>query len=354
MTFGPDHYVPVLKAKGGEKKALQEIAPHLRPRITPLFEIVVRKPEKGLDAHLNTTFRGLAEVAHPYTRCLLDAHEIASDGPEAAAIAFDRADKEGIRFTPVTGISRSADVSAALAHRDNGIAIRLTREEFEAGRISRELPLFLAHHSLSPEEVDLIVDLGPVDNELIVTGVINLTEQFLGDVPDHTRWKTFTVSSCAFPQSMGRVQGRSEDFVDRVEWLAWRDGLHAKRTKLRRLPTFSDCGIQHPSGVEGFDFRVMQVSAAVRYSLPESWLLIKGESTRSTPAILQFPELATQLVYGHLRSHFAGSAHCEGCRSAAAAADGDEGFGSALVWRRLGTVHHITRTVGDLMSLPWP
>lgn len=354
MTFGPDHYVPVLKTKRGEKKALQEIAASLRPRITPLFEIVARSPDKGLPQHLETTFKDLAEATYPYTRCLLDAREIALDGPEAAAKAFERADSDGIRFTPVTGISRSADVSAALAHRDNGIAIRLTREEFEAGRIRQELPRFLAHHGLTPEQVDLIVDLGPVDNELIATGVVNLTEQFLGDVPDHERWKTFTVSSCAFPQSMGRVQGRSEDFVDRVEWLAWRDGLHARRTKLRRLPAFSDCGIQHPSGVEGFDPRVMQVSAAVRYSLPESWLLIKGESTRSTPAILQFPELATQLVYGHLRSHFAGSAHCEGCRSAAAAADGDEGFGSAEVWRRIGTIHHITRTVGGLLSLPWP
>ena len=354
MTFGPDHYVPVLKAKRGEKKALQQIAAPLRARMTPLIEIIGRKPDKGLDEHLETVFTDLAETAHSYTRCLLDAREIESDGPEAAARAFERADDEGIRFTPVTGISRSADVSAALAHRDNGVAIRLTREEFEAGRIPRELPLFLAHHGLSPEEVDLIVDLGPVDNELIVTGVINLTEQFLDTVPDHARWNTLTVSSCAFPQSMGRVQGRSEDFVERVEWLAWRDGLHARRTKLRRLPTFSDCGIQHPSGVEGFDPRVMQASAAIRYALPESWLLIKGESTKSTSATLQFPQLARQLVYGHLRPHFAGSAHCEGCRSAAAAADGYPRLGSPEVWRRIGTIHHITRTLGDLKSLPWP
>ncbi len=354
MTFGPDHYVPVLKAKRGEKKALQEIATSLQPRITPLFEIVARSSDKGLAEHLKTTFSGLADAAHPYARCLLDAREIAPDGPEAATKAFDQADEEGIRFTPVTGISRKADISAALAHRSNGVAIRLTREEFESGLIPRELPHFLTRHDLTPEQVDLIVDLGPVDDELIVTGVINLTELFLDDVPDHERWKTLTVSSCAFPQSMGRVQGRSADFVDRVEWLAWRDGLHAKRPSLRRLPTFSDCGIQHPSGVEGFDPRVMQVSAAIRYALPETWLLIKGESTRSTPAILQFPELATQLVYGHLRSHFAGSSHCEGCRSAAAAADGAERFGSPLVWRRIGTIHHITRTVGDLLSLPWP
>ena len=40
MTFGPHHYVPVLKVKRGEKKALQCIAPGLQPKVTPLLEIV--------------------------------------------------------------------------------------------------------------------------------------------------------------------------------------------------------------------------------------------------------------------------------------------------------------------------
>ena len=38
-------------------------------------------------------------------------------------------------------------------------------------------------------------------------------------------------------------------------------------------PTFSDCAIQHPVGVEGFNPRTMQVSASVRYALPDQWLL---------------------------------------------------------------------------------
>ena len=32
MTFGPSHYVPVLKVKRGEKGALQRINPVLRPQ----------------------------------------------------------------------------------------------------------------------------------------------------------------------------------------------------------------------------------------------------------------------------------------------------------------------------------
>ena len=42
MGFSPDHYVPVLKVKRGEMKALRLISSSIRERITPLLEIVQR------------------------------------------------------------------------------------------------------------------------------------------------------------------------------------------------------------------------------------------------------------------------------------------------------------------------
>jgi hypothetical protein len=331
---------------------LQAIEPSIRQGITPLLEIVERI-DKELDGHLNTAFKDLGDSVRPYARCFLDAREIAPDGPAGAAEVFDRASSAGIVSTPVTGITRSADVAAALSHRAQGVALRLTRDEFEAGNITGSLEAFMSQHGLAPEETDLIVDLGPVD-DLVVDGVSALTDAFLAEVPDHTRWRTFTVSGCAFPPSMGSVGQHSHDLVERAEWIAWRDNLHSRRQGLPRLPTFSDCAIQHPMGVEGFDPRTMQVSAAVRYAKGDAWLLIKGESTRRKPPSEQFPILATQLVYGHLRSHFAGGPHCDGCAGMKAAADGAPRLGSAEAWRCLGTIHHITTAVRTLESLPWP
>jgi hypothetical protein len=123
---------------------------------------------------------------------------------------------------------------------------------------------------------------------------------------------------------------------------------------ISRLATFSDCAIQHVSGVEGFDPRIMPMSAAIGYTLLQEWLLIKGESVRRTPARQQFLELATQLVYGQLRNYFAGASHCPGCESIEAAAGGAGRFGSAGAWRRLGTIHHIKSVVDGLDALPWP
>lgn len=352
MTFGAHHYVPVLKVKRGEKGALTRLSAAVRQRVSPLFEIVERK-DKSVVAHLETAFNGLAAAARMFERCFIDVGGIEPDGPAVANDVFERATNSGITYTPVTGISRTSDVAAATAHRTHGLALRLRRDEFEAGDLGARIRTFMASHGLVAEEVDLIVDLGAVD-DMVAPGVQALASAFLAEVPDHARWRTFTLSACGFPVSMWILDSNSYDLIERLEWLAWRDGQHTQRQSLVRLPTYSDGAIQHPRGVEGFDPRTMQVSASIRYTVPESWLLIKGKSTRFNPPRQQFPALAIQLVYGHLRTHYYGATHCEGCRSMKAAADGASGLGSAEVWRRLGTIHHITTVVEELGVLPWP
>ncbi len=353
MIFDAHHYIPVLKIKRGEKKALEAISYSLLSKITPLLEIVERKDDKPLEDHLNTAFRDLVSAIDRYNRCFLDLREIEGDGPSASIAAFKRAAQEGIIFTPVTGLSRSADIDAALDNKNNGIALRFTREELEEGFIRRDLRSFIELHHLSHAEVDIIVDLGPV-NELVQAGVSRLASAFLAEIPDQDLWRTMTISACAFPISMGVVDRNSYSLVERSDWEVWQNDFHANRQHIARLPTFSDCAIQHTTGVEGFDFRTMTTSASVRYTLPGDWLLIKGESTKRNLPSQQFPSLANQLVYGHLSEHYAGPNHCVGCELMKDAADGFPGLGSAEVWRRLGTIHHITTVMENLGSLTWP
>lgn len=352
MNFDGHHYVPILKVKRGEKAALKLLSASVCTKITPLLEIVERK-DKPLDAHLNNMFRGLSNAVSGFTRCFLDARELAPDGPATATEVFRRATADGIAFTPVTGVSRTADTTAALENRTRGLALRLERKEFEAGNLGDAIRAFLDRYDIAPEDIDLIIDLGSVD-DMVAVGVGAFTEAFLADVPDHTRWRTFTLSACAFPLSMKGVVRYSYASVDRADWLPWRDNLHTSRGTLARLPTYSDCAIQHPKGVEGYDPRIMPMSAAARYTTGDIWLLIKGESMRITPLREQFPSLAKSLVYGSLREYYLGADHCSGCDAIKRVADGEGGFARPEDWRRLGTIHHLTTVVQELGELPWP
>ncbi len=345
----PHFYVPALKVKGGEKKALGQLAALHRARVLPLLEIV-EPAAKPVHPHLDTAFNGLAQALGGFQRCLLDCREIAVFGSDGANEAFSRAGAQGMPFTPVTGISRTADVVPALAHRSRGIALRVSAQDLaRPGAVQA----FLGRHGLKPAETDLIVDLGDVSS-MVAAGISLMFRKTLGLVPHQPDWRTLTLMASAFPLSMGCVPTDGHALWEREEWVAWRDDLFPARSSLARLPWFGDHGIQHPKGVEGFDPVRMQASAAIRYALEREWLLLKGRGSRAVPLKQQFPRLAAKLVQGNLHQHFRGPGHCAGCAEIAASACGAAGFGSPAVWRRIGTVHHITVVAESLAALPWP
>lgn len=353
MSFDERHYVPVLKLKRGEKDALAVLTPDTCNGVTPLLEVVERKDEKSVAEHLETAFDGIGRAVAGFKRYFLDVRELSPDGPEAARAAFRKTLGPPIPCTPVTGISRTADVEAAFQLGAKGIALRVSRAELEAGGLRRKIEAFLRAASLEPGNVDLIADLGATD-DLITEGVAAIGDLMLSEIPDHTLWRTFTLSAASFPDSMRQVASQSSAATERTDWVAWRESRHSLRRQLVRLPTFSDGVIQNPRGVEGFDPRTMDSSACIRYLAGDEWVLVKGRGTKKELPSIQYPGLAAQLVTGPLSEKFYGSKHCKGCEGMRRAAAGRPGLGSQEVWRKLGTIHHITATVEALAELAWP
>lgn len=120
---------------------------------------------------------------------------------------------------------------------------------------------------------------------------------------------------------------------------------------MARLPTYGDYVIQHPAGVEGYDPRIMPMSAAIRYTAKLKWFLLRGVTSKRMPLAAQFPALAKKLMGS---GHYYGPPHCDGSASVAACAAKKPGFGSPEVWRRIGTVHHIEVVTADLAKTVYP
>ena len=346
MLFGSDHYVPVLKIKRAEKAALAIIGGSHEDATTPLLE-VVKRTDKSLSDHLDTTFEKLALSLTKTAGCFLDAKELAPDGDPGADKVFSRATSEGIEYVPVVGLTRKAGNAPAIHHGEGSVALRLTREELEAGGITAAITQFMKANKSREEAVDLVMDMGDV-GQMVSIGVSGLASKFLHAVPNHAAWRTFTISGCAFPKSMGGVGKHSFLLADRSEWVCWRDSLYKKRASLARLPTFSDCAIQHSEGVEDFDPVRMAASACARYAVNDWWLLVKGESTRKVRAGIQFPKIAKRVVNNVHGNHYQGIKHCAGCKSINDAANGAPKLGSPEAWRRLGTIHHVATVLKDL------
>lgn len=340
MSYISFHYIPVLKLKRAEKAALALVSEEYKAAVTPFFEVVERG-DKHLDQHLDTAFTGLRFALTGYTRCFLDPREVIAGDPTNFTNVFDRAKAECITFTPVISIADLEFTSEAMSYGDGTVALRIDRNYLESKSSCEEILSDIKGFGLNPINTDLFVDIGSID-EMILPGFRALSESVLSKFPELLSWKSFTLTASSFPKSMGLVVRNSHCITERIEWNSWLNASREVTAPDDRSPTYSDCGIQHPIGVEGFDPRTMQVSATIRYTLSDGWLLIKGQSTKAVPAKLQFPMLARKLVSGELAEYYYGVDHCAGCRLMEHAAEGAPNLGSAEVWRKLGTVHHIT------------
>lgn len=355
MPLPAKHYVPALNLKLGEKDALAVLRPSIKENLTPILQVVENRDGKPSHMHIETAFKKIEPALVGLARFFIDPVQISAAGKPGADLTFKKARATGVPFTPVTGPSRdkALTLSALQAVGRTGLAIRVTRQEFESGWLGANFQNFLSQHSLAPASIDLIVDLGPAD-DMIADGIAALAEAFLSTIPFLSQWSSLTLLASAFPKSMKVVKSQSHKFISREEWVAWRDSLQVASQTNLRPPTFGDWGIQHPLGVEGFDPVTMQASAAIRYADDSQWLLIKGRGTKKSKPSLQMPGLAAQLFSGPLKKHFAGTKHCAGCEMVAAAAQGGPKLSSPTKWRQIGTTHHLTTVVEALQKLPAP
>jgi hypothetical protein len=350
--FDERHYVPVLKWKRGEQRALRELENDVRGAITPLLEMSFNpdletgEPPRPPGELIENAIDKMCESWLKQHRFFLDAGMFATLAEATGtALLFDAARARDLPFVPVVALSQPVgDVTAAIGCGAAGACIRIPFAE-SGDALPEQLLAFVAERKLPPENIDLILDLGALLTDSAGAAVM-LARAFVSAVPDIERWRTVTLLATSFPEHMGSVPANGELVAPRTEWLTWM--RLSQEAKLKRMPSFGDYAIQHPDGPEDYDPRKMPMSACIRYTCEREWLFIKGVTTKLSSPAEQFPGLAQRLT---MHARFCGDEHCRGCGDAAACAQGAPRLGNPEQWRRIGTVHHLTMVVRQLSAL---
>jgi hypothetical protein len=358
MSNRPEHhYVPVLKGKKGEFDALRQVDRALRTRITPLVEITTLPwdwdndaPTKTLEAHLESAVRQLAsgwgaDHALWLDTLWLDPGDQAG-GTSPLEYLFDLTRGELVAV-PVGGPGRpSAHTgSVAAVHRrdQRGAVLRLDPEDLgDPGALTSSIDAWLATVGVTPSDVDLVLDFNEVTPSLAAT--VTLTSSLLvPTLPYLSDWRSFTLASGGFPVDLAAVEAESVQRLPRCDYAIWQTVV--SRT-LPRLPAFGDYAINHPS-LSDIDPRTMRPSATIRYAGDGAWVIVKGrwavrygfdQFNAGSGTLISLPD-------------WEGQGHCDGCQFIHACAAGGSP-GNLTVWRRVGTVHHLTHTAAQLANLP--
>ena len=154
----PKHYIPILKGKAGELKALANLQPKLASAVTPLIEvppIPTKYPEgqddpvpaKSIDDHMKLVAKGFCEALADLPRVFIDGEAVEleenlENGSEPSEALFSALRTAKVKFIPVFGLDRYEEyiesVSGAVLKDKRGACLRITEVDLEsAGQLKK-------------------------------------------------------------------------------------------------------------------------------------------------------------------------------------------------------------------------
>ncbi|MEU5985058.1 beta family protein [Streptomyces sp. NPDC047434] len=276
-------YVPILKGKAGEFSALGHVTPAVRSCIRPVMELVpdpdVRDVletfcDRAMDAVPQGVVLTVDSGALPAARVL----EGDAGGPMARLC-----ESLGLRGVAMCPVVRHTDEGAVLAEaaratseHQRGACLRISVAADSPHRLpdNAQIRGLLAVLRLEPEEVDLLIDAGPVDSEIARDRLADRAVVALKTLAPWP-WRHECVAAGAFPVNLtGFPRGQATP-VTRRDAQLWRRVLSGRCGK---SPDFGDFGVTHP--------RMPAKSRGtpdpnMRYTTPDAWQVFVYPRVRS-------------------------------------------------------------------------
>jgi hypothetical protein len=354
--FDHTHYVPMLKLKAGELRALNHLTANQAKGLTPFFEIPPVPWDYEMDEPAKTVEEHLAKVAGNIEKhwseapFFLDFKYIEDDlleqGTKYISNLTKSMDELGLNYIPVLGLGRDEAIKKEFVdsqcYRKNGLCIRLEGDDFDSDEYGEELVDLAESMDIEFESIDIVIDLGLIPGSGLSPFVVGL-KNIIRFLPQLNKWRTLTVSSSAFPASLANFTANAADTTPRSDW-----GLWGRLTSgsLRRKPAYGDYGIASPAPFD-MDPRMMRLGAKIKYTLDEKWLIVKGVGI-SRKGYKQFHDLAAFLVK---RKEFYGPEFSWGDNYINECATRACNSGNQTTWVTVGMNHHFAVVVSQLSDL---
>lgn len=354
-TFDSKHYLPVLKGRQGEYRALRALTPADKAAMTPMVEAIPipvdhaknRAPKSTIEKHLAKVPKdvekhwGTAPIFIDVTKNLGPGAMMA-DGRHPVTYLCEESRKLGLTIIPVISIHadptfRSA-AKAAITVDKNGVCLRHALDDVLDPTFPSTLATLLADLKIGAAEVHFVIDLDAVQANRVGT-ILAALKAVLPKLPHLHAWASLSLVGTAFPVNFsGFKVGRHT--LPRLEWQIWKS-----LGPQPRVPTFGDYAIAHPE-MSDMDPRKMRISASIRYTTDAEWVIYRGRNVKDHgygEYVIAAGKLAADPV-------FCGPSFSWGDQYIADCAAGTDGPGAHETWRRVGTNHHLSFVVQQLSS----
>lgn len=350
----PSHYVPVLKTRPAEFRAIQMLNANSKANLTPLFELMPLSNDDEseffalVDQFCSKVLSALGTSTPFFLDLLWMGDTLTINGKHHVEYVFEKIRSVGLQGVPVTGPNRNFAYQNAVKNviqRDHhGLCVRLQDDDT---RMIGSLNAFVSLLGSAEADTDIVIDLGSISSRqtnVLTASVIS----YLFSMPNITSWRTIVLTGSSYPAS--GISPRQLTTIKRVEWEIW-ESLYKQRASLPRLPIFGDYGVDNPALPPAFDATKMSLGAGIRYTTHANYLVFKGGAIKKYGS-QQYYSLAQQVVQhpAYMGPQFSwGDAQIDAYARRIPAKGG-----SAAGWRVISYNHHLTLVTDQLANFSWP
>jgi hypothetical protein len=363
IILNTKNYVPILRLKQGEMNALSKIDDSVKKKIVPFLEVCdvdknwnTGKPKKTISDHIQNRVELVQKCwgENDYFYFHLPAEYFYEEGRSN----IDRGSLDILKTQKVIPVISLTDpeehwewakqVYKKLEKPHFAILAQFSPEDDSTFEPTKEdyIKVF-DFFDAKPKDADLIIDLQNIERTTVSTQYL-ATRLMISETPFLNDWNNLIVTSSSFPAHLGSIDKNSTKKMERIEWLTWLK-LYDNKKRVKRTPIFGDYSISNPEIYDDIDPRIMKPSAAIRYTLENDWLILRGQSLKLYKYD-QFHKLAEALSsskYFYGKDYSSGDEFIYLCGN-----DENSNTGNLTTWREVGNSHHITLVVEQLANLP--
>ena len=350
-------YIPILRPKGGELKALKELSKSTIGKINPFFDFH-RLPigqEKTFNEHIEGICKKLinhwpTEHLLFFDLSLIDLKERMNDSIHPLIWICQFLRENGYNFIPTIGTERDEDYASALKSEiqeglKHGVCIRLLNDDLETPEETfNQVEVILEDLEISSSECHLLVDFKYIKIAGLESAIESLTE--LGNYIDFSNWNSLIVSGSSFPKDMSGISKDTTVKIPRVELKLWKSVM-----KLQPLlgirPLYSDYCIVHPETPD-IDPKKVRSAGKIRYATENNWVVFRGSSLKEGDRFNQYFNLAKKVVNHEC---YLGNGTSWGDKHYKECSKGNTTCGSLTTWIKVDTNHHLTVVAEQISSL---
>lgn len=343
MTFC---YMPILKWKQGEQRALKEFPSDLKHCLLPIIELMKLKIPSGTTV-LTAINNELPKIVKTMVAANFDEYSVGIDTSlmmpahndiRLTIYMANKLHKSGIKVVPVlhpsmlfhniTEITKLTDFPELIL-RVKPSTVLPEQIVFLLNEIKQN---FLLEHRWH-----VVLDT----HDVVSTQAASLTSQvgpFITKLQAIPYIETITFSGGSFPMSMQGISQGSNS-IDRVEWIAYQQ-LKPTFPDLK----FGDYSVTNPVLMEVEDPSKMNPSVQIRYTRNNDWLVFKAGGSK-TSGMGQYNDLCRLLI---MHGDYNQPPFSYGDKNYWHHAQPSSTSGNYMTWRRDATSHHIVYTTRQL------